>query len=170
MSAENISLRLARRSDAPILARMSRDLVEAGLGWHYRTERIGQLIDDRETVVLVARSGLSVAGFAIMSFGDQHAHLVLLAVRAPHQRRGIARRMTHWLLESAATAGMACVHVELRADNKAAYAFYRNMGFAETRRLPGYYRGREEAIRMLRVLRVPGIAVQAWRPPTLDKR
>ena len=149
---------------------MSRDLVEAGLGWHYRTERIRQLIDDADTVALAACDGPRVAGFAIMSFGDEHAHLVLLAVRATHQRRGIARRMTEWLLESATTAGIASIKVELRTENLPAYALYREVGFVEMLRAPGYYRGREAAIFMIRMLRPAGLEPQTWLPPTLDRR
>jgi [ribosomal protein S18]-alanine N-acetyltransferase len=134
---------------------MSRDLIETGLGWRYRAQSVRELIDDPETVTLVARNGESLAGFGIMKFGDERAHLVLLAVRPAYQRRGIARRIIHWLVESAVTAGVVSIHVELRAGNTAAYTFYRAIGFAETLRLPGYYSGRETAIRMLRLLRAP---------------
>jgi ribosomal protein S18 acetylase RimI-like enzyme len=47
---------------------------------------------------------------------------------------------------------MASIHVELRASNAAAFAFYRAMGFAPTLRVAGYYKGRESAVRMLRLL------------------
>ena len=67
-----------------------------------------------------------------MTLGEERAHLVLLAVRADHHRRGIGRRMTQWLVETAMTAGIATLHVELRAQNKAAYAFYRALGFEQT--------------------------------------
>ncbi|HEY7945225.1 MAG: GNAT family N-acetyltransferase [Burkholderiales bacterium] len=171
MNARAITLRFARRSEAPALALMSRDLVEAGLGWHYRADRIRRLIDDADTVALAACDGERVAGFAIMSFGDEHAHLVLLAVRASHQRRGIARRMAEWLLESAVTAGIASIKVELRADNVAAHELYRGLGFAEMLRAQGYYRGREPAIFMMRMLRPAGLTPpQTWRPPTLDRQ
>ncbi|MGH8799570.1 MAG: GNAT family N-acetyltransferase [Casimicrobiaceae bacterium] len=170
MDARTIALRFARRNEAPALALMSRDLVEAGLGWHYRAEKIRRLIDDADTVSLAACDGSRVAGFAIMHFGDEHAHLILLAVRASHQRRGVARRMVAWLLESASTAGIASIKVELRADNAAAFALYRGLGFAEMLRAQGYYRGREAAIFMMRMLRPAGLAPQAWRPPTLDRR
>jgi ribosomal-protein-alanine N-acetyltransferase len=155
MSTQDITLQLADRTDAAVLAAMSRDLIEAGLGWRYRAQPIRQLIEDPETVTLVARSGEAVAGFGIMKFGEERAHLVLLAVRADFRRRGIARRLIEWLVTSAATAGVASIHVELRARNTAAYAFYRGIGFAETLRVPGYYAGRETAIRMLRLLRTP---------------
>jgi ribosomal-protein-alanine N-acetyltransferase len=156
----NTTLQFASRSDAALLASMSRDLIEAGLGWRYRAQSVRQLIDDPETVTLVARDGESLAGFGIMKFGDERAHLVLLAVRPAYQRQGIARRVIHWLVLSAATAGVASIHVELRASNTGAYAFYRAIGFAETLRVPGYYSGRETAIRMLRMLRAPEGAVR----------
>ena len=163
-------LRLARRTDAPTLAAMSRDLIESGLGWHYRAERIEQLRRDPEAVALVACIDGQIVGFGILQLKDERAHLVLLAVLPAHQQRGIGRRMTKWLLETAATAGVASVHVELRAGNTAAYALYCTMGFEETLRLGRYYRGRETAIRMVRVLRLPGVAPQTWSPPSLDKR
>ena len=46
---------------------------------------------------------------------EQIAHLVLMAVRPAGQRRGIARRMTQWLIETAETAGVASIHLELRS-------------------------------------------------------
>jgi [ribosomal protein S18]-alanine N-acetyltransferase len=155
VTTQDITLQFAERSDAAMLAVMSRDLIEDGLGWRYRTQSVRQLIADPETVTLVARGGVAVAGFGIMKFGDERAHLVLLAVGPDYRRRGIARRVIQWLVESAATAGVASIHVELRARNTGAYAFYRAIGFAETLRLPGYYSGRETAIRMLRMLRAP---------------
>jgi ribosomal-protein-alanine N-acetyltransferase len=165
VNSQNITVQLASRSDVQAIAAMSRDLIECGLGWEYRPERVRGLIAQRETIALVARDGDRVMGFAIMSFGDEYAHLVLMAVRPAGQRRGIARRMTQWLMESAVTAGIASIHLELRAQNKDGFAFYRALGFAETLRLPGYYRGRETAIRMIRVLRPPHASAPIWRPP-----
>ncbi len=156
MSTQDITLQFASHRDAEALSAMSRDLIEAGLGWRYREESIIRLIDDAETVALVARSAETLAGFGIMNIGDERAHLILLAVRPGYQRRGIGHRMVRWLVDSAATAGVASVHVELRAANAAAHALYRGAGFAETLRLPGYYSGRETAIRMMRLLRAPG--------------
>lgn len=169
VTAAAITLRLARPCDAQAIAVLSRDLIEAGLGWQYRTERIRRLIDNPNTAALVACEGDRLVGFTIMEFGDERAHLVLLAVRLARQRQGIGRRMLEWLVESAITAGIASIHLELRADNEAAYAFYRAMDFAETILVPGYYRRREPAMRMVRVLRAPGPPPANWRPPALDR-
>lgn len=165
MSTRRLLLEFASRGDAPRIAQMSRELVETGLGWNYRAATVTRLIDDPQTVTLVARESASLVGFAIMSFGDDRAHLVLLAVRQQDQRRGVARAMLRWLDESALAAGIASIHVELRAGNVAAVALYRACGFSETARIAGYYRGVETAIRMIRLLRRPGDALPVWRPP-----
>jgi ribosomal-protein-alanine N-acetyltransferase len=105
-----------------------------------------------------------------MEFGDDRAHLVLLAVQPRHRRNGVGRQLVEWLLESARTAGIESVHLELRASNEAARRFYRALGFAETVLMPRYYGGREAAMRMIRLLRAPGPLPLAWRPPALGQK
>ncbi len=170
MTANSVTLRLAEARDAQAIALMSRDLVEAGLGWKYDAARVQRAIRERDTVTLVACAADAVIGFVIMEFGDERAHLVLLAVHPSQRRRGIGRRLLQWLLESAQTAGIGSVHLELRERNEAARAFYRAMEFSESVRVPGYYRGREAALRMLRVLRVPGPPPYLWQPPALGQK
>jgi ribosomal protein S18 acetylase RimI-like enzyme len=169
MAARDIVIDFALPSDAQALAVMSRDLIEAGLGWVYRTERFSRLIASHDTVALVARATTGAIGFAVMEFGEERAHLVVLAVSPRYQRTGIARRLLLWLLRSALVAGITSVHVELRADNDAALAFYRAMGFTETLRVPGYYRGRETAIRMIRMLRMARVPALQWQPPPRER-
>ena len=124
----------------------------------------GRWIADPAVTVL-ARAPGPVRRFRCHALGDERAHLILLAVDVPSRRRGIARRMLDWLVASATAAGMASIHVELRAGNAAAQALYESAGFAETFRIPGYYQGSEAAVRMIRLLRAPGISVPAWEPP-----
>jgi [ribosomal protein S18]-alanine N-acetyltransferase len=185
MTSRAITVRLAEPRDAQPIATMSRDFIEAGLGWKYDSPRVLRAIRDRETAAVVAcEGGGSVAsasksgrgainGFAIMEFGEERAHLVLLAVRPAQRRNGIGRHLLEWLLESARCAGIASIHLELRTSNEAARGFYRAMGFYETVLVPGYYRsgeGRKEgALRMLRVLRVPGPLPAAWQPPHIKE-
>jgi ribosomal-protein-alanine N-acetyltransferase len=169
-----IAIRPAEPRDAQAIALMSRDFIESGLGWKYDATRVMRAIRDRETLAVVACDAKSstLNGFAIMEFGDERAHLVLLAVRPTHRRTGIGHSLVQWLLEAARVAGMASIHLELRASNEAARRFYRAMGFYETVLVPGYYRsgeGRKEgALRMLRVLRTPGPLPAAWRPPRME--
>ena len=150
-----ITLRPARVDDALAMAAMSRDFIEAGLDWRYSPQRIARIIGDRETIALVACDAAGVRGFAIMQFGDERAHLVLMCVQPAHRRLGIGRRLIEWLVESARVAGTVSIHLELRADNEGAQAFYRTLGFSETIVVAGYYEGRVSARRMLRLLRPP---------------
>jgi ribosomal-protein-alanine N-acetyltransferase len=176
MTPRAITVRLADPRDAQAIATMSRDFIESGLGWKYDAPRVLRAIKDRETLAVVACEPGSargpLTGFGIMEFGEERAHLVLLAVRPSHRRLGIGQRLLDWMLESARCAGIASVHLELRAANDAARRFYRATGFHETVLVPGYYRsgeGRKEgALRMLRVLRNPGPVPYTWRPPKTE--
>jgi [ribosomal protein S18]-alanine N-acetyltransferase len=148
-----IVLTLARSTDAIVIAGMSRNLIETGLGWSWTPVRVGNAIDDPDTVVLTARAGEEVIGFAIMEFGDDTSHLSLLAVKPSRQRKGIGRKLFQWLKESALTAGIAVIKVEMRATNTDAKNFYHSLGFVESGITSGYYRRREDALRMALRLR-----------------
>lgn len=170
MAADAFQLRLARTHDAPDIARLSRDLIESGLGWTYDAVKVARLIADPDISALVAVDAQGLAGFALMQFGDERAHLVLLAVHPRRQRQGVARRLLGWLLDSARTAGIAELSLELRAGNAGARAFYRALGFEDAGLLPGYYRSGEAALRMRRVLRRASAAGAPWQAPTLRRR
>jgi len=146
----NVRLGLARRTDTPKLAAMARLLVEAGLPGTWDERRIRRCLRSRDCVVLAARAGKRVVGFAIMEFLDARAHLVLLAVEPSHQGRGIGRALLEWLESTARTAGTFLIDLEVRANNLAARGFYARLGFAEAGTRRGYYAGREDAVRMAR--------------------
>jgi ribosomal-protein-alanine N-acetyltransferase len=147
-------LALARLEDASHIAAMSSRLIEAGLAPSWPAERVARHIRHAESVVLAARTGGRVIGFAVMQFGDTSAHLNLLAVEISHQRRGLGRTLVRWLEESAVVAGTFVIELELRATNERGRAFYETLGYRETGRVTGYYQSVEDAIRMARDLRV----------------
>jgi ribosomal protein S18 acetylase RimI-like enzyme len=151
--SKTVKLRLARPADLFPISRMSRDLVESGLGWSWTPARVGREILSPDSVVLTGCHNEVVVAFAIMHFGEDTAHLNLLAVEPEFQRMGIGRRLVAWLEESALTAGIASVSLELRADNGAARHFYQSLGYGAEAVVPRYYRGRESALRMAHRLR-----------------
>jgi len=153
-TSRKLTFKLAAPADAATIAAMSRELIESGLPWSWTPERVARNLRQPDTLVLTAREGDAVAGFAIMQFGDERAHLSLLAVRPDCQRQGIARHLLQWLTESALAAGIALIRLELRETNQGARRFYLSQGYAETLRIPGYYRGAETAVRMQREIRV----------------
>jgi ribosomal protein S18 acetylase RimI-like enzyme len=146
----------ARLADARRISLLSRRLIEAGLNPSWPETRVVASIRHRDSMVLTARARYDeLAGFAIMQFGDERAHLNLLAVAPHHRRRGVARRLVQWLEASALTAGTFGITLELRATNVAAQAFYCALGYREIGRVAGYYERVEDAIRMARDVR-PG--------------
>jgi ribosomal protein S18 acetylase RimI-like enzyme len=141
-------IRLARNCDARLIAEMSRDHIEHGLGWSWTTGRVLAAVADRATNIAVIGAPESIAGFGIMQYGDDTAHLSLLAVRPSQQQRGLGRLLMAWLEEPARVAGIGCIRLEARADNPAAVAFYRKLDYLESGRVSGYYRGTIDAVRL----------------------
>ncbi len=121
------------------MAAMSRDLIEAGLGWRYTPRRMMRMIAGPDVAAVVAGEAARISGFAVMQFGDEVGHLILLCVARQMQRQGVATALLEWLLQSARVAGLETVGVEMRADNHAARSFYRWSGFEELALVPDYY-------------------------------
>jgi len=152
MINSEVSLELAKVGEAATIARLSRDLIERGLRWSWTPQRVTASIHSRDVLVLVARAERRIAGFAIMRYGDEEAHLDLLGVDARHRRRAVGRRLVEWLEKVALGAGIPTVFLEVRANNQNAHAFYETLGYRKLAFLAGYYDGRESAIRMGRDL------------------
>ncbi len=104
--SELATLGLARTSDAREIAEMSRDLIEQGLTWSWTPARVQHFISGPESSVVVARRERQIAAFAIMHFGDEVAHLNLLAVVPEHRRQGLGRQLMDWLTATAIEAGV----------------------------------------------------------------
>ena len=114
--------------------------------------RVAASIGAPNVNVLVACVHGNIVGFAIMRYGDDNAHLDLLAVAPPYRRLGIGRQLLQWLEKCAVVAGIFNVALEVRAGNEGAQLFYERMGYRTLAQLPGYYQGVEAALRLGRDL------------------
>jgi [ribosomal protein S18]-alanine N-acetyltransferase len=142
------TIRLATPADARAIAEMSRAYIEHGLGWSWDFERVLKAIHARSTNVAVADLHASVAGFGIMQYGEEKAHLSLLSVEVIHRHRGLATRLLAWLEKCAVVAGIERIELEARSDNIVALAFYRKQGYRQVGTVSGYYRGVLDAVRL----------------------
>src|SRR5678816_4611592 len=61
-------IRLASADDALTIARMSRDLIEQGLGWSWTPLRVRRSIAEASTNVALALHGATPVGFGIMKY------------------------------------------------------------------------------------------------------
>jgi ribosomal protein S18 acetylase RimI-like enzyme len=102
--------------------------------------------------VAVIRSRDVLIGFGIMQYGDDCAHLALLAVHPGHRNRGLGSGILAWLEKPARVAGIVRIDVEARCDNPLAIEFYRRQGYERCALVSGYYQGRIDAIRLRKSL------------------
>jgi [ribosomal protein S18]-alanine N-acetyltransferase len=152
MTSSKLTFRLARPADATTIANLSRDLIEYGLQWRWTPARVAASIRASDVNVVVAWIHDNIAGFAIMRYGDDDAHLDLLAVAPPYRRSGVGRQLLEWLEKCAVVAGIFRVALEVRAENEGAQLFYKRIGYRTLVQLPGYYQGVEAGLRMVRDL------------------
>jgi ribosomal-protein-alanine N-acetyltransferase len=137
---DQITIRLATRKDAEVIALESMAEIEHNLGWSWHPERVAGAIEDTDTNVAVAVDGGVMLGFGIMEYDEESAHLVLFAVREDARRRGIGSALLKWLEKVASVAGVSLLKVEARASNLGARAFYRRHGYSESDVDPAMYR------------------------------
>ena|SRR5665213_947422 len=141
-------IRLAAPADAAGIAALSRDYVESGLGWNWGPGRVLRSIYERSSNVAVIAEYTAILGFGIMQYGDDGAHLALLAVHPQHRNRGLGSLLMGWLEKPARVAGLVRIRLEARADNALAIGFYQRRGFSSAGRIAGYYQGRVDAVRL----------------------
>jgi len=151
------AIRLATLRDARAIAELSRDEIEHGLGWSWTPERVRRSIRDRSTNVVVAYEADKLVGFGIMSYGDEKAHLSLLAVHPSRRENGVGAQLLDWLEKCARLAGCERIELEAREDNRVALAFYGLRGYERFMTVPGYYQGRIAALRLSKSLLPPNV-------------
>ena len=146
---------VAGPSDASAIAVMSRDLIEYGLEWRWRTNRVARAIDDPDTNVAVVRRGGELIGFGIMEYLDDEAYLILFAVAKSVQRQGVGSALLRWLEAAARAAGSQRIRVDTRRENLAARCFYNEHGYHERSLKSRMYSKTVDGIRLEKWLRFP---------------
>ena len=149
----NHAISIARLADAEGIATLSRDAIERGLAWSWTEQRVAKNMRDAATNVIVARERDLLAGFALMKYRDDDAHLLLMAVQPSRRRCGVGSALLDWLELTVQTAGIATIRVEARQSNSVARAFYAKHGYRQMQCLRGYYQGMDDAVVLNKTLR-----------------
>lgn len=100
------------------------------------------------TYLVLEESGALIGYVGVKRVADE-LHLMTIAVRREHRRKGHARTLIEAAL--AAHPGARSVYLEVRPSNAAARALYGYLGFREAGRRRRYY-GDEDALLMVRHL------------------
>src|SRR5690349_10426489 len=88
----------------------------------------------------IAESENGPAGFSLVRAVADEAELLLLAVTAKEQRRGIGQALLDHFVAEARGRGARKLHLEVR-DGNSAMGLYRSAGFVPAGRRRNYYHG-----------------------------
>ena len=99
-----------------------------------------------------APQGGALAGYFLLMYAVDEAHLLDVAVASGRQGSGVGRFLLERIATRARGMGMASILLEVRPSNERALRVYRRHGYAEIGRRKGYYPAhegrREDAIVM----------------------
>lgn len=106
-----------------------------------------------EPAFLVGVRGSEIVGYVVAdvtpNYGRDIGHVKDLAVRPDARGVGLGRRLLSQAIRRMASDGATLVKLEVREQNEAALALYRDEGFELLRRVPGYYEDGETALVMV---------------------
>jgi ribosomal-protein-alanine N-acetyltransferase len=109
----------------------------------FTKEQILQMLDDYNTVSLIARVNNEIAGFVIgMIYVERntlHGHILTIDVEPRFQRRGIGTLLMKEIEDIFRRKNTEFLHLEVREDNKAAISLYIKLGYVAIGKLNKYY-------------------------------
>jgi ribosomal protein S18 acetylase RimI-like enzyme len=130
------TVRLAAAADLEAIAALERDCF-------LRAWTAGQILAEIDRsparVWLIEGSAREVLAYAVLRDLAGECELLRLAVLPSRRRHGEARRLLDTVLREAAARGATRCHLEVERVNLAAITLYRQAGFVESGRRPGYY-------------------------------
>ncbi|MBB2949140.1 ribosomal protein S18 acetylase RimI-like enzyme [Actinoplanes lutulentus] len=103
-----------------------RDEVEATIGWHNMPAEVMSVLDPSRYAVAV-HAGEYVGLVRVIPLPRQ-PRIGLIAVRASHRRRGIARALLTGVLGAAHRRGVTTASAEVNQSNQAALALFEGIG------------------------------------------
>lgn len=120
-----------------------------------RANFMDSLASGYDAWVLRAPAG-ALAGYFLLMYALDEAHLLDVAVAAPLHGRGVGRYLLDRIAARSRAERMASILLEVRPSNTRALEVYRRYGYEEIGRRKGYYPAhegrREDAIVMRYVL------------------
>ncbi|MEO8054044.1 MAG: ribosomal protein S18-alanine N-acetyltransferase [Acidobacteriota bacterium] len=141
--AESVTTRDAHAVDLDAIAALERAAFPVPWKREYFEVEIGAA--HRFNRVAIGPRG-DLAGYVFCAFAAGELHVNKIATGENHRRRGIASHLMDEVLAFARAAGVEEVYLEVRVSNRAARAFYADLGFREAGRRSRYYLDGEDAL------------------------
>jgi ribosomal-protein-alanine N-acetyltransferase len=140
LTASAITLSAGGPADLGAVMAVMDDSFDSRFGEAWTRSQCAGLLPMPGVWLLLAWAGEAVVGFALARAIADEAELLLLAVRAPVQRRGVGQRLLDRFEADAGGRGVTRLHLEVREGNHA-LSLYERAGFALVGRRRNYYSG-----------------------------
>jgi ribosomal protein S18 acetylase RimI-like enzyme len=144
-------LRPGRQSDAEALDALERETFKDR---HFTGHLISRasfrrFCDSRSAKLTIVQIGADLSGYVVVLYRSNSslARMYSIGIAACFRRRGFARQLLAAAEKDAVDRGRKAMRLEVRADDRAALAFYESSGYRCIGRRPGYYGGRVDALR-----------------------
>ncbi len=98
--------------------------------------------------ILVADIGNAVVGYVVVSYKEEEAKIMSVAVKKEFRRKGIGKMLLKEVIKRAKIRGVKRMTLEVRVSNKAAQELYKKLGFEVVGVLESYYSDGESAYLM----------------------
>ncbi len=111
----------------------------------FSKQHIADLLEDQDSISLVARKNSEIAGFIIGLVHRRNkmigGHIYTIDVTVKHRRRGVGLKLLENLERIFLERGVKVCYLETRIDNVAARELYQKQGYVEVEKLEHFYRG-----------------------------
>jgi len=109
----------------------------------FTKQQLSQLLNDYNTVSLVARKQDEIAGFVIgMIYFERkalHGHILTIDICNVYRRKGFGRLLMNEIEMIFKLKGVKASYLEVREDNAPAIGLYLNLGYKIIGKLDNYY-------------------------------
>jgi len=109
----------------------------------FSRRQIAYLLTDYNTIALVAKNNLDIAGFIIAQIdvedNIEYGHIITLNIPHNYRRKRVATRLLQEIQGILKQRGIAEIHLEVREDNHAAVKLYQTIGYQTMGKLEKYY-------------------------------
>jgi len=109
----------------------------------FSRRQIAYLLTDYNSIALVAKSNIDIAGFIIAQVevegSIEYGHIVTLNIPHDYRRKHVATRLLQEIQAILRQRGITEIRLEVREDNHAAIKLYQTLGYQILGKLEKYY-------------------------------
>jgi ribosomal-protein-alanine acetyltransferase len=109
----------------------------------FTKQQIAYLLSDFNTIALIAKSNLDIAGFIIAQIeveeNTEYGHIVTINVAPKFRRKGIATKLLQEIESFLRQRSITQIRLEVREDNNTALKLYNKLDYKTHGKLDRYY-------------------------------